>query len=127
MQMPRSKWVFPLFAGGLGVLMLGAEAIAGHPRRGLESLGIFVILALVILAGGRSETVRGLRGDGSDERFEMIGLRAGAFAGLVLTLTLAGGVLWRVAEGRDTGLFGWLALLAGGCYLTAFLYQRLRI
>jgi len=61
MQMSRSKWFQPAFAVGL---MVGFGAL--------------------ILLGGRSETVRGLRGDGRDERFKHIDLAATAFAGIVL-------------------------------------------
>jgi len=37
-----------------------------------------------VLLGGRSETVRGLRGDGRDERFRQIDLHATALAGLAV-------------------------------------------
>jgi hypothetical protein len=43
-------------------------------------------LGLVFLLGGRSETIRGLRGDGRDERFELIDLKATAFAGLAIII-----------------------------------------
>jgi hypothetical protein len=36
----------------------------------------------LILFGGRSETVRGLRGDGRDERFRQIDMHATALAGI---------------------------------------------
>jgi hypothetical protein len=72
MQRTRSKWFQPVFAVTLGVVMLGAQAIGGHPLSGLGSLGIMVAFAAVLLFGGRSETIRGLRGDGRDERFRQI-------------------------------------------------------
>jgi hypothetical protein len=39
----------------------------------------------LILFGGRSETIRGLRGDGRDERIAMIDMRATALAGSVVS------------------------------------------
>jgi len=121
----HSRWFAPLLVTALGFALLVAEWIAGHLTRGIVALGISAAFgALIGLA--RSDTVRGFRGDGTDERFEQMGSRAGAFAGFVLTVTVAGGVLVRVAEGRDTGLFGWLALLAGASYAAGFVWQRLR-
>jgi hypothetical protein len=38
----------------------------------------------LILVGGRSETIRGLRGDGRDERFRQIDIHATAIAGLAV-------------------------------------------
>lgn len=125
MQITRTRWFAPVFVVALGAMLLVVEWIAGHPGRGLVALGATAVAGAAVGAA-RNDTVRGFRGDGSDERFEQMGTRAGAFAGFVLTVALAGGVLVRVAQGRDTGLFGRLALVATGSYLAAFAWQRLR-
>jgi hypothetical protein len=45
------------------------------------SLAVLAAFGLIILLAGRSETVRGLRGDGRDERFAQIDLNATALSG----------------------------------------------
>ena len=55
MRVTETKWFLPLFCVALGAL---------------------------VLFGGRSETIRGLRGDGRDERFRAIDMRATAISGL---------------------------------------------
>ena len=67
MQMNRSKWFLPLFSVGLGFAMLAALWIGGDPGVGVFSLGVMMAFGALILFGGRSETIRGLRGDGRDD------------------------------------------------------------
>jgi hypothetical protein len=67
--MCKSRWFLPAFALSMGGVLFGAQAIGGHPGSGLVSLGIMAFAGAVFLFGGRSETIRGLRGDGRDERF----------------------------------------------------------
>jgi hypothetical protein len=81
---------------------------------------------LLLLLGGRSETVRGMRGDGRDERFALIDLRATAFAGNVVILAVIAGWLVELARGRDGATFGLLGALGGVAYLVALLAQRVR-
>ena len=81
---------------------------------------------LLLLLGGRSETVRGMRGDGRDERFALIDLRATAFAGNVVILAVIVGWLVELARGRDGATFGLLGALGGVAYLVALLAQRVR-
>ena len=76
--MCRSRWFLPLFAVFLGGLMFAAQAIGGHPGAGLVSFGVLALTGALVLFGGRSETIRGLRGDGRDERFRMIDVQASA-------------------------------------------------
>ena len=64
----RSRWWMPLFSVFLGLLMLSAFAIGGNVADGLVSFGVMAALAVAILLGSRSETVRGLAGPGRDER-----------------------------------------------------------
>ncbi len=64
-------------------------------------------LALVLLVTGRSETIRGLRGDGRDERFAQIDLRATAVTGLVLLVTLIVAWLVQIARGHSGHLYDW--------------------
>jgi hypothetical protein len=78
MQMTKTKWFLPLFAVALGLVMLAAQWVGGNPGSGLVSLGILTAFGTLILLGGRSETIRGLRGDGRDERFRMIDVHASA-------------------------------------------------
>jgi len=81
---------------------------------------------LLILLAGRSETVRGLRGDGRDERFAQIDLRATASAGLVLIAALIVSWLVEIARGRSGSPYDWLCSLGGLTYLLAVTYFRWR-
>jgi len=123
----KSKWFLPAFATVLGLVVLGANAIGGHPGLGLAEFGImFAFGAFVLLAGGRSETIRGLRGDGTDERFAMIDLRATAFSGLVVIVTLIVAWLIQIALGRSGEPYDWLCAVAGLAYLAGVGYLRWR-
>jgi hypothetical protein len=72
MRISRSKWFLPLFALALGLIVFSAQWIGGNPGSGLVSLGILTAFGVAVLLGGRSETVRGLRGEGRDERFRLV-------------------------------------------------------
>jgi hypothetical protein len=93
--------------------------IGGDPRLGLYSLVVMVGFGPLILLGGRSETVRGLRGDGSDERFRQIDLTATAIAGLLLITVVIGAFLVEVARGQDGSPYAALGAIAGVAYLAA--------
>jgi len=124
--MCRSRWFLPLFALALGGVVFGAQAIGGDPGSGLVSLGIMALAGAVFLFGGRSETIRGLRGDGRDERFQRIDIHATAFAGTVVIAAVIVGFLVEVARGRDGTPFTWLGALGGLAYLAAIAVMRLR-
>ena len=59
------------------------------------------IFGAIILLGGRSETIRGLRGDGRDERFRQIDLAATAIAGLAVITAIIVGFLVEAPQGHD--------------------------
>jgi hypothetical protein len=88
--MTRSKWFIPAFAVAIGLVILAAQWSGGSLRDGLYSLAVLVGFGLLVLLGGRSETIRGVRGDARDERFALMDLRAMAYSGLVLILVLIG-------------------------------------
>ncbi|HVX41069.1 MAG TPA: hypothetical protein VHB25_15995 [Gemmatimonadaceae bacterium] len=122
----RTKWFLPLFSLALGVLMLVAQWIGGDPGSGLASLAIMAALGVVFLAGGRSETIRGLRGDGRDERFCQLDIRATAFAGTAAIAAIIVGFMVDVATGGNGAPYTWLGAIAGVAYLGAVVYQRIR-
>ena len=126
MQITRSRFFIPLVAVGLGAAMLAAQWIAGDPRNGLISLAIMAAFGALVLLGGRSETVRGLRGDGRDERFHRIDVEATAIAGSVVFGTIIVASIVQMARGEDIGPFGWLAAIAAISYLGAVAVLRLR-
>ncbi len=126
MRMAKSKWFLPLFACALGLVMLVAESIGGHPAAGLGSLAIMVAFGALILVGGRSETIRGLRGDGRDERFRQMDVTATAFAGSVVILAIIVAFVVEVAQGNDGSPYTWLGAVAGLAYIAAIVVLRLR-
>jgi hypothetical protein len=126
MQISRSKWFLPLFSVALGLIMLAAMAVGGQVGLGFVSLGIMVAAGAAFLVGGRSETIRGLRGDGRDERFEQLDLRATAFTGLVLIVALIVAFLIEVARGHDGAPYDWLGAIAGIAYVLAIIVLRVR-
>jgi len=126
MQLTRSKWFLPLQAVALGIVVFAAQSVAGDPVSGLESLGIMTAFGALILFGGRSETIRGLRGDGRDERFRRIDLHATALSGLAISLAVVIGSLVEFAQGNSPGVYGWLAAIGGVTYLIAIVVLRIR-
>ena len=110
----------------LGVLMFGASAIGGHVVSGLGGFGVMAILGCVFFFGSRSETIRGLRGDGRDERFAEMDLRATALSGGVLMMLTIGGFLVEIARGHSGAPFTWMGAIAGLTYIAGVIYIRLR-
>jgi len=126
MRVTRSKWFLPAFAGVLGVVVFVAQWIGGDAGSGLVSMAILWGFGLVVLLGGRSETIRGLRGDGSDERFRQIDLLATAIAGLVVITAIIIAFLVEVARGHNGSPYTWLGAIGGLAYLAAVAYFRIR-
>jgi drug/metabolite transporter (DMT)-like permease len=124
--MCRSRWFLPLFVLALGGVVFGAQAIGGDPGSGLVSLGIMALAGAVFLFGGRSETIRGLRGDGRDERFAQIDIHATAFAGIVIITAIIVAFIVELAQGRDGSPYTWLGALGGLAYIAAIIVMRLR-
>ena len=126
MQVTRSKWFLPLFSVALGFVMLAAMWIGGNPSTGLQSLAIMTVFGALILLGGRSETVRGLRGDGRDERFRQIDIHATALAGIVVLTSIIVAFIVEVARGHDGNPYGQLGAIGGLAYLVAIAFMRWR-
>ena len=125
-RLQHSRFTVPVFALLLGIVMLVLEGHAGDWRGGLWSLGIMLAFGAVVLFGGRSETIRGLRGDGRDERIAMIDLRATAFAGLVVILAIIVGFMIEIGQGHDGSPYTLLGAIGGISYLLAIVVQRFR-
>ena len=126
MRVVRSKWFLPLFALTLGVVVFVAQWIGGDPGSGLVSFAILAGFGLLVLLGGRSETIRGLRGDGSDERFRQMDIHATAMAGLAVITAIIVAFIVELARGHDGNPYGWLGAIAGIAYLAAIVVFRSR-
>jgi len=126
MRITRSKWFLPLFSVALGLLLFAAQWVGGNPGSGLVSLGIMTAFGALVLLGGRSETIRGLRGDGRDERFRQIDIHATAIAGLAVIIAIIAAFVVELARGHDGSPYGWLGAVAGLSYLVAVIVLRIR-
>jgi drug/metabolite transporter (DMT)-like permease len=122
----HSKWIVPGLAAGIGLAMLAAQWAAGNPGAGLVSLGIMLATGAIFLFGGRSETIRGLRGDGRDERFRQIDVLATAIAGLVVITAVIVAFIVEIARGHDGTPYTWLGALGGLAYVAAIVWLRMR-
>jgi len=122
----RSKWFMPLFSLGMGGVVLAALWLGGNPGAGLVSLGLMAAFGLFILLAGRSETIRGLRGDGRDERFAQMDLQATAMAGLAVIVALIVAWLVAIARGESGDPYDWLLATAGLAYIGAVAFFRWR-
>ena len=126
MRVTRSKWFVPLLSAALGVVVFAAQWIGGDPGSGLISLAIMAGFGALILLGGRSETIRALRGDGRDERFRTIDIHATALAGLAVILAIIVAFIVELAKGRSGNPYGWLGAIGGITYLAAIVVFRIR-
>ena len=122
----RSKWFLPAFSLFLGLVMLAVSWLGGSLGQGLISLAVLAAFGLIILLAGRSETVRGLRGDGRDERFAQIDLQATALSGLAVIVALIVAWLVATARGQSGSPYDWLLATGGLAYLLAVAWFRWR-
>jgi hypothetical protein len=122
----RSKWFLPSFSFGLGLVILAVSWLGGHPGEGAISFGVMAVFGLLVLAAGRSETIRGLRGDGRDERFAQIDLKATAVAGLTVIVALIVAWLVATARGQSGSPYDWLLAISGLAYILAVAWFRWR-
>ena len=100
--------------------------LGGQPGEGVGALVGLTAFGLFFLLAGRSETVRGLRGDGRDERFAQIDLQATAVAGSVLLVALIVAWLVAIARGQSGSPYDWLLAVGGLAYLLAVAWFRWR-
>ena len=126
MRLTKSKWWVPLLSVALGIIVFVAQWIGGDPGGGLVSLGIMTAFGAVILLGGRSETIRGLRGDGRDERFRQIDVHATALAGLAVILAIIVAFIVELARGHSGAPYGWLGAIGGATYIAAVIVFTIR-
>jgi hypothetical protein len=126
MRVTETKWFLPLFSVVLGLVIFGAQWIGGDAGSGLVSLGIMSAFGALVLFGGRSETIRGLRGDGRDERFKTIDIHATAISGLAVIVAIIIAFVIELARGHDGSPFTWLGAIAGLTYLAAIVVLRAR-
>ena len=126
MQITKSKWFLPLFAVALGLIVFIAQWIGGNPGSGLVSFAILAGAGVLVLLGGRSETIRGLRGDGRDERFRTIDIHATALAGLAVITAIIVGFLVELARGHNGHPYSWLGAIGGITYIAAIIIFRIR-
>jgi multisubunit Na+/H+ antiporter MnhC subunit len=77
------------------------------------------VFALVLVAGGRSETICLLRGDDDDERTLALELQATTLTAVVLIVALAALFLVTAARGESPVAYGVLLLLAEVTHLGA--------
>ena len=83
-------------------------------------------LGLVLLVGGRSDFVRGLRGDGRDEYWQRIDVHATALAGNVVIVVIIGMCVWEWAHGRSGSPYTALGAVAGVAYVASLGLLRWR-
>ena len=122
----KTKWFLPLFSVALGVVFGAALWAGGEASVGVQALGVMVVVGLVLLLGGRSEMIRGLRGDGRDEYWERIDVHATALAGIVAITAILVMCAWEWAHGRDGSPYVQLGAISGVAYVGALGLLRWR-
>jgi hypothetical protein len=120
------KWFMPLFSLALGGACLAAFWLGGDRSQGLISFALLAGLALMFALGGRSETIRGLRGDGRDEYWQGLDNGATTFSGLSLIVAVIGMAMWEWAHGRNGTPYVQLCAVAGLVYIVALVALRVR-
>ena len=122
----RSRWFMPASCLCLGGVVLLASWLGGQLVAGLIGLAVMACFGLFIALASGSETIKGLRGDGRDERFALIDLRATAVTGHVLIVAVIIGWLVEIARGHSGSPFTWLGVVAGISYVLAVAFFRWR-
>jgi hypothetical protein len=115
-----------IFSVLLGFAFFAAFWVASNPGAGLGPFAIMVAHGVLLLVGGRSEILRGPRGQPADECYRMFDLRASAITGTVTLSILTGGFFYELAQGHSGNPYGLVLGAAGVTYLAALLVLRWR-
>ncbi len=93
---------------------------------GVTMMAVMVVYGAVLLPGGRSEVVRVLRAEPSDERWQAFDVKASAVAGGVAAVGLFSMRLYEFARGGTGMPYALLLALYGLSYVAALLVLRRR-
>ncbi len=121
----KTRWFMPAFTFGLGLCCFAALWIGGDLWGAVWALALLTGLAIVVLLG-RSDLIRGLRGDGRDEYWARIDVHATALAGNVLIGVVIAMCFWEWAHGNDGTPYAQLGAIAGVAYLVGLGVLRWR-
>lgn len=130
MSMERNRrlrrWAVPSFCLAAGGVYFVAAWVGGDPGLGLVMATIMAAYAVVLVAGGRIEVIRILRGQPSDEMWRHLNTRAVSFTANVLALFMVGMVVYEIARGQDGQPYAVLCLIGAVSYVFALIWFRLR-
>jgi len=116
---PRPAWVVPALIAATAVPTFVAFWIGGNPRLGALWASVSLVLAVAVALGGRSDTMRLVRGEADDERAVALEYQALSFTSLVLTIALVGLFLAAGLRGESGLVYGALLLLGEATHLGA--------
>ena len=123
---PRTKWFLPSVSVALGLIIFGALWIGDDRAGAFWAFGLMAAVAIGLLAGGRFDLIRGIRGDGRDEYWQRIDIHATVLAGNFLIGLIIAMCAWEWAHGRDGTPYVQLGALTGVAYVAAFGILRWR-
>ena len=116
---PGAAVLVPLLVAAIGIPTFVAFWIGGRPGLGALWAAASLAFALVLWLGGRSDTIRLVRGEDDDERALELELKAMTYTALVLVVSLAGLFLAAGVRGESGLVYGVLLLLAEVTHLGA--------
>jgi hypothetical protein len=116
---PMPNWVVPALAGSFAAPTFAAFWIGGRPVLGALWAGVNLAFALVLVAGGRRDTIRMLRGIEDDERAVLIAYQAATITAIVWAVALTGLFLAAGIRGESGLAYGILLLVGEAVHLGA--------
>ena len=122
----RTKWFLPSFSVLIGLIFFAGFWIGDDRAGAVWSLALMSVVALLLLAGGRFDMVRGLRGDGRDEYWARLDVHATALAGSFAIGLILVMCVWEWAHGRDGSPYVQLGALTGVAYVASLGFLRWR-
>ena len=125
-KMKLQSWAVPIAAAVIGVAYLIAGVVGDDLWFGVFGLLLMLgVAAAMMLAGRKSETVKGLL-HRQDERIRSIDNDATMFAGMAVMLAVIVGFVIEIARGQDGSPYAMLGAIGGVACVAALIVLRLR-
>ncbi|MEA2141862.1 MAG: hypothetical protein QOI64_292 [Solirubrobacteraceae bacterium] len=116
---PHRRWLVPGLVAAVAVPTFVAFWVGGRPGLGAAWGAASLVFALLLALGGRTDTIRMLRGDEDDERTLALESQAMTLTALVLLVALAGLFLAAGVRGESGAVYGALLILAELTHIAA--------